>query len=108
MPHNKMNPPRKQAITYKIIAPASSNSYQGLILVDRIFDNRNLSMHGKLVGLYLACCAHNQGTWPSLNAIANRCKIRKSAAIEAVRELKSRGFLEEVGHRPGRKVIKDV
>jgi DNA-binding MarR family transcriptional regulator len=108
MPHNKMNPPREQAITYKIIAPASSNSYQGLILVDKIFDSRNLSKHGKLGGLYLACCAHNQEIGPSLSAIAKRCKIGKSAAIEDIRKLKSQGFLEEVRHRPGRKVIKDV
>lgn len=108
MPHNKMNPLRGRAIAYKIITPVSSNDDQDLILVDKIFDSRNLSKHGKLVGLYLACCAHDQEIGPSLSAIAKRCKIGKSAAVEAIRELKSQGFLEEVGHYPGRKVIKDV
>lgn len=103
-----MNPPYEQAKTYKIIAPASSNDDKDLVLVDKIFDNRNLSIHGKLVGLFLSCCAHNQKSLLSLNTIARNCKISKPTAIEAVRELKSQGFLEEVGHRLEGKVIKNA
>jgi hypothetical protein len=104
----KRNPLRERAITYKLIVPASSNEDQDLILVDNIFDNRNLSMHGKFVGLFLAGCAHNQDAWLSLNTIVKRCRITKSTTIKAIRELKSQGFLEELRYRLDGKVIKNA
>ena len=103
-----MNLPYGQAKTYIIIAPASSNDDKDLVLVDKIFDSRNLSTHGKLVGRFLTGCIHNQDAWPSLNTITKRCRIDKSVAIEATRELKSQGFLEEIGHRLEGSVIKNV
>ena len=104
----KLNPLRERAKTYKFILPASSDDDQDLILVDKLFDNRNLSMHGKLVGLFLTGCIHNQEIWPSLNMIARRCRIGKLEAIKAIRELKSQGFLEELRYRLDGKVIKNA
>ena len=83
----------------------SSNEEQDLILVDNIFGNRNLSMHAKLVGLFLIGCARNQEAWPSLNTIANRCRTCNSKTIKAIQELKSQGFLVELGYRLDGEVI---
>jgi hypothetical protein len=94
----KRNPLRERAKTFKFIVPAS-NYDQDLILVDKLFDNRNLSMHAKVVGLYLAFCSHNHETWLLINAIAMKCKIGKSATYLAIQELKSQGFLNELGYR---------
>ena len=101
----KRNQLQERAKTYKFILPASSADDQDLILVDKLFDNRNLSMRGKLVGLFLTGCIHNQEIWPSLNMVARKCRIGKLAAIKAIRELKSQGFLEELRYRLDGRVI---
>jgi hypothetical protein len=93
--------------TFKLIVPPS-NYDQDLILVDKLFDNRNLSMHGKLVGLFLAGCAHNHVIRPSLSTIAQMCKIGKFTAIKAIRELRGQGFLEELRYRLDGQVMKNA
>ena len=96
----KRNPLRERAKTFKFIVPASNYDHdQDLILIDNLFANRSLSVHAKVVGLYLAFCSHNHETWPFINAIAMKCKISKSATYLAIQELKSQGFLNELGYR---------
>jgi hypothetical protein len=88
--------------------PKSSNEEQSLILVDKIFGNRSLSMHAKLVGLFLIGCYCNRQAWPSLNTIALRCKIGKFTALKAFRALKSQGLLEDLGYRLDSEVINNA
>jgi hypothetical protein len=95
----KINPFHELARIFKVMAPFSFNEDQDLIMVDQLFANRNLSVHAKVVGLYLAFCSHNHETWPFINAIAMQCKISKSATYLAIQELKSQGFLNGLGYR---------
>jgi len=84
--------------------PLLERANQYLILIDKIFSNGNLSMHAKLVGLYLAGCAHDQDAWPSLNTIAKRCRIGNSKTVKIIKNLKSQGLLEELGYPLGGEV----
>jgi hypothetical protein len=89
-------PLRGRSKKFKFVTPVEDH---GLIVVDSLFANRNLSVHAKVVGLYLAFCSHNHETWPFINAIAMQCKISKSATYLAIQELKSQGFLNGLGYR---------
>jgi hypothetical protein len=109
MPSQKKRKPlRERAKTYKFILPAPSDDDQDLILVDRFFANRSLSVHAKVVGIYFAFCAHNHESWPFINAIAVKCKISKHAAYFAIQELKSQGFLNELGYRLDGEVLSNA
>jgi predicted transcriptional regulator len=57
------------------------------------FDKADLSVHAKIVYLYICRCKNNSRAFPSFNTIANKCSISRSSAQRAVDDLVEAGLI---------------
>lgn len=60
--------------------------------------NSDLSVHAKIVRLYLACCADNatRQAWPSYNKISKDCRISRETAKRAIKELEEKKWIKKI------------
>ncbi len=57
----------------------------------------DLSVHAKIIRLYLARCADNQSrqSFPSINTIAKKCSVSPATAKRALKELEDKKWIKK-------------
>ena len=70
--------------------------------INWVYDNSPSTGTARAVLLYLANCANegNQWCWPSVQIIAAKCKISRSAVFAAIKKLEASAEIQ-IQHSPG-------